>query len=106
MNSLNHFRKLQSQYLPKRIFGSSINYVKIINQRLKGEIGKKEDKFSKFKSELPAHIKRYPNFLHKKTDIIDVELRVKGRLEINDISQKIKVKKDYYRLPCKVKDVK
>ena len=106
MNSLNHFRKLQAQYLPKRIFGSNLNYVKIINQRLQGENHKKEDKFSKFKSELPAHIKRYPNFFHKRTDIIDVELRVKGKIELKDISQKIKVKKEYYKIPCKVKDVK
>jgi hypothetical protein len=106
MNALKHFRKLQAQYLPKRIYGSNINNIKIVNQRLKEKDKPRIDKFAKFKSELPAHIKRYPNFLHKNTDIIDVETRIKGEVKIDDITEKIRVAKGKYKAYCKVKDVR
>jgi hypothetical protein len=106
MNALKHFRKIQAQFFPKRIIGTNINKLRVIGQRFKNKHKPNIDKNAKFKSELPSHIKRYPNFTHRNTEIIDVETRIKGEFKIEDITEKIRVPKGKYRVYCKVKDVR
>jgi hypothetical protein len=107
MNSINHFRKLQAQYMPRRVFGSHINNLRLIKKLMRRQNEEpRTDKKSVFKNQIPSHLKQYPHLYFKPTDIINVEMRVKGDLKIDDLTKKIKVKKALYRIPTDIKDVK
>jgi hypothetical protein len=111
MNSLKHFRQLQAQYMPKRVIGHNVNNLKII-KKLVNEQGKEDKKPTKwekrfvYKSEIPKHWRKYPNFTHKSTDIINVETRLKVKPDFTDLTKKVKLSKGIYKIPTDIEDIK
>jgi hypothetical protein len=106
MNSFKYIRKLQEQYLPKRIHNGGINRYNRAKQLLKEQQQPVPNKRLVYKSQIPRHNRNYPNFTFKPSDIINVEMRYKGPIEITDLTRKIKLKKALYKKRNDFEDVK
>jgi hypothetical protein len=105
MNSIKHFRQLQAQYMPKRLTGANINKINLAKRLLKEEQGVNFNKKLVYKSAVPRHLRKYPNFTFKPSDIINVEKRIKGKPEF-DLAGKIKLQTGIYKIPNDFEDVK
>jgi hypothetical protein len=93
--------------MPKRVLGGGINKIALVKRLLKEQqAGGRTDKRLVYKSQIPKHNKHYPNFTFKPSDIINVETRFKSRIEIPDLSTRIKLVKSVHKVPNDFEDVK